>query len=909
MRFRLCSPLCAAVVLLANTCPAQAQKASHPLIPGFERFHTNDAGRAGRVLLGELNCIACHQADKEQERAIPRKQAPVLDGVGSRVRVSYLRSFLADPQAAKPGTTMPHMPLGATPQETRDNVEAFVHFLASTGTVKDTRPSPKSVGNGQRLYLQVGCVACHGPHGGKLKEEAAIVPLGELSKKYSIIGLSAFLQDPHKVRPSGRMPSLLLTSQEAQDIAHYLLSDIKVAGGDQNVLYTYYESNAGWGNLPDFARLKPKAGGLAVGFDLHHARRQNNVAMKFDGFLKIDQEGPYTFHLTSDDGAKLWIDDQVVVNNDGVHPPTLKSAGTKLTRGMHPLTVAVFNAGGGFELDVDFEGPGIPRQPLAPHVYPKPEITPKPPAKPSPDVLVLDPDLVKRGRSLFASECAACHTLNEGGKPIAWSRKAPPLSRLPAARGCQAKDAPQYHLTQAQGAALNAALAGLDKLAKPPTAGETIAHTMTVFNCYACHQRDKIGGVESGLNDLFQTTQKEMGDEGRIPTNLDGVGAKLTVAYMKKVLANGATDRPYMLTRMPKFGESNVGHLQAAFEEADPVLTVPIPTFSVPEKRVKSEGRHIVGNKALGCIKCHNFREHKSGGVQGINMTIMTERVRRDWFLRYLLDPNKFRPGTRMPAAWPLGQSQLPKILGGDTAQQVEAVWLYLSDGPKAANPYGVGREPILLAADNGEAILYRNFIQGAGPRAIGVGYPEKVNLAFDAGDLRYALLWHKEFMDASRHWTDRGAGFEPPLGEGILTLPPGPDCAFLANPDAPWPAKADPDKGYRFKGYRLDDKQRPTFLYEVNGTRIEDQMLPVETKEGAHFKRTLTVTGESENLYFRVASSSAIKDLGKGWFAVGNDLKVRVEAPALVRTQAGKMELLVPIRDKKSKIVVEMLW
>ena len=37
------------------------------------------------------------------------------------------------------------------------------------------------------------------------------------------------------------------------------------------------------------------------------------------------------------------------------------------------------------------------------------------------------------------------------------------------------------------------------------------------------------------------------------------------------------------------------------------------------------------------------------------------------------------------------------------------------------------------------EAIIYRNFIEGAGTRAIGVGYPEKLNLAFDANEMRLA--------------------------------------------------------------------------------------------------------------------------------------------------------------------------
>jgi hypothetical protein len=68
---------------------------------------------------------------------------------------------------------------------------------------------------------------------------------------------------------------------------------------------------------------------------------------------------------------------------------------------------------------------------------------------------------------------------------------------------------------------------------------------------------------------------------------------------------------------------------------------------------------------------------------------------------------------------------------------------------------------------------------------------------------------------------------------------------------------------------------------------------------------------GEGENFYFRAASASTVKDLGMGWYGVGNDLKVRIEAPLppILRTSAGKTELLVPIRDKQTKIVEEIVW
>src|SRR5262249_35110488 len=135
-----------------------------PIVPGFERFHADGAEsvKGGRLLLGELNCVSCHKSEAGQEASLPSKKAPILDGVGGRVRRSFLRKFLRDPKSIKPGTTMPN-PFAALPEAERsDQIEALVHFLASTGTLPQERANAKAAAVGQQLYHQVGCVACHG---------------------------------------------------------------------------------------------------------------------------------------------------------------------------------------------------------------------------------------------------------------------------------------------------------------------------------------------------------------------------------------------------------------------------------------------------------------------------------------------------------------------------------------------------------------------------------------------------------------------------------------------------------------------------------------------------------------------------------------------------------------------------
>ena len=87
----------------------------------------------GLVVLGELGCVNCHRAEGPAAALLPPKQGPVLDGVGSRVRRSFLRKFLTNPPAARPGTTMPHLLAGLSIQETEQRVDALEVRIGALG--------------------------------------------------------------------------------------------------------------------------------------------------------------------------------------------------------------------------------------------------------------------------------------------------------------------------------------------------------------------------------------------------------------------------------------------------------------------------------------------------------------------------------------------------------------------------------------------------------------------------------------------------------------------------------------------------------------------------------------------------------------------------------------------------------
>lgn len=118
--------------------------------------------------------------------------------------------------------------------------------------------------------------------------------------------------------------------------------------------------------LPDFSTLTAQGSGTTMEIDLVDVElpREESVAAVFEGFLDIQTAGTYRFYLASDDGSKLYINDELVVDNDGDHGVIEKDASEQLSVGKHPIRVEWFNGGGGSFLGLYYEGPGIPKQVL-----------------------------------------------------------------------------------------------------------------------------------------------------------------------------------------------------------------------------------------------------------------------------------------------------------------------------------------------------------------------------------------------------------------------------------------------------------------------------------------------------------------------------------------------------------------
>jgi mono/diheme cytochrome c family protein len=857
--------------------------------------------RTGRVLLSQLQCSACHAPSTEQSAWIRGASALDLREIGKRVNPDWLQRFIAAPAEVAPQTSMPDM-LHGIPADERANVaDALTHFLISqsVSAYRPLQPDRAAVQRGEDLYHRIGCVACHGA----MKEADSLKRSSNLqgmSAKWSHEGLRRYLINPLALRPLGRMPAMNLSDSEASDLAHYLLRETQVPGVLEAALY-----RGKMRTLDDIESADLVRTALVDSIVLDLAGRDRGFAMRFTGFLNIENAGDFTFYLTSEGPSRLSLDEKVAVGDAGDRERKAFSAnGTvHLERGWHAIALDYLQRGQNTSLKLEWQGAGIPRAPV-PAALLRTTREPIPQRAP----FVVDSAKAAKGRAYFSERrCDACHSTP--GKPEA--QTAPGIAALHAGRGCLAEQPgeklPKNRLEPAQRESLAAALAELNRVnLSAPSAKEQLSDTMLAMNCYACHSRDRMGGATADANVFFTANVEDVGDEGRLPPKLDGVGNKLKPAWLDKVLTRGGAVRPHFNTRMPQFGAANVGQLAAQFVEVDrkaqPLANVP----DSPDEQ-RAAGLKLAGTDGVSCIACHKFNRMPAHALQMIDLTTAAERLNEDWFRPFMRDPNRFHPGTRMPSFWPDGESVLKTELKGDPERQIAALWTFFADGPRAKFPAGLSRQSMELVV-GGDPVVYRGKLWEAGFRAFAAGYPEGVNVAFDAEELRLALLWRGKFLDASPHWSSQGMGQIHPRGTDVVILPHGPALAVLADSSAPWPSAAGRSAGMKFGGYSIDAAKRPTLLYAFNGVSVEDFFIGSDANGKQAVRRTLNFSGESNGpLYLRLAAGLIAPSAEKSW-RFDNKVTLRVaRGEAVLRGEGESRELLVPVRFEGGRCRVEI--
>ena len=170
--------------------------------------------------------------------------------------------------------------------------------------------------------------------------------------------------------------------------------------------------------------------------------RDSNIGIVFSGNIRIPKDGDYIFYLNSDDGSVLYINEKLIVNNDGVHAMAgtgadEKNAVIRLGAGNVPFKVNYFQGGGSGGIIASWAGPDFTKQIISvaafSHKQPAPGAMPPAAATPLPAKSPPPPD----ARQLFLSLLGAAEvktsdgnygkgTLSDGKTAIAVNKVASP---------------------------------------------------------------------------------------------------------------------------------------------------------------------------------------------------------------------------------------------------------------------------------------------------------------------------------------------------------------------------------------------------------------------------------------------------------------------------------------------------
>ena len=494
--------------------------------------------------------------------------------------------------------------------------------------------------HGRQLVATGRCLRCHAPTGAVAQDLVRDAPalLGGLGESW----VRHWLMAPKAIRPAAQMPRLVHEPQDAADIAAFLESFAPARPADSPA--------------PPSPELADRGGHLylALGCASCHGQpgetEEQNAHVPLDGLGEkyTSRSSSLRQYLAQPASGYLWArmpDFALSEEEISALAAYLKSA----TAESNIAPAQSFNTLSG---------------------------------------IAADPE---RGRRLVqALGCASCHA----GLPAGGSTDVPSYAQLQRSdwsRGCVAAEgadrgrAPDFDYSVEDREALLAFIQSDQQALGRFVPTEFAARQIEELRCTACHRYD------GGLDDWSRvaphppaTTQA--GAEAHIDQTrpmLTFAGEKLKTHYLEQIIG-GELDRkprPWMEARMPSFGlradwlaqglammhgyppeDGGAEHLVAPLAEA---------------------GEKLIGKQwGFGCTDCHGLGDLPPQAVfeaQGINLADVPQRLRYDWYLRWMLHPPRIEPATKMPRyADDRGQTQLNDVLGGQGEEQFQAIWSYL---------------------------------------------------------------------------------------------------------------------------------------------------------------------------------------------------------------------------------------
>jgi mono/diheme cytochrome c family protein len=525
---------------------------------------------------------------------------------------------------------------------------------------------------GQRLFEQIGCTGCHLAKG--YENIPKIAPsLRKISAKVDPSWMVRWIENPHKFRPRTRMPNFDLKQDDAVAIAAYIWSSAKDEGGK-------------------WLQERPLPAGLREG-DANQAARGKKLVETIGckgchGFAdgefstplgKEKDLVPNLKDIASKTGAQ-WI--YHWIRNPRDYQPDTKMPSLRLSDD-EALAITTYLTTLGSKGE---EIKGVEEK-------------------------LADADNIKRGESLVRRwGCFGCHDIpgmekesrigaeltTFGSKTVeelAFGNRTDVLhtwddwtyNKLKTPRGYATERIeqlmPQFNLADEDIKALRTLLGGFRerKVAQRYLADQGLLvqqvvegrRLMQQYNCVGCHEIERRGGF----------VQKYYENPASAPPPLNGEGEKVQSNWFYNFLKAPIPLRPWLEIRMPTFGFSD-DHATQLVNYFNGLSKVEQPFVYVDDRRIPAEhldaAKQLMSKEYFDCFSCHQQGDRKPEGPSegwAPDLNLARQRLNPNWIIKWLQDPQKVQPGTKMPSFYPGGPDN---ILGGKDDRQIEALRDYL---------------------------------------------------------------------------------------------------------------------------------------------------------------------------------------------------------------------------------------
>ena len=194
------------------------------------------------------------------------------------------------------------------------------------------------------------------------------------------------------------------------------------------------------------------------------------------------------------------------------------------------------------------------------------------------------------------------------------------------------------------------------------------------YNCIQCHQLEDRGGYV-----LARYEEEAMGP----PKLFDSQGAKVQEPWLHTFLQGPTTIRPWLDIRMPTFylTDDEISLVTKYFlGQSKQDLKIRDFAATPVEEKLLGPGKKLFDS--YQCAKCHPSGPVKGGAVSASdlapNLSMASSRLKPEWILDWLHDPNKLQPGTRMPSFFFEGKGPDVTVFNGTEAEQIKALKTYV---------------------------------------------------------------------------------------------------------------------------------------------------------------------------------------------------------------------------------------